>query len=332
MHDKLFVADSSLAIVGGRNVADAYFERAAADHFIDFDILTAGPSVPALLASFDAFWNHPAAWPLASLRGDLPALALPDAEPAWPASRIAADIAAGRLSLVPAPFTLLVDGPDKVRVGPAAREGAVAAGHRVLLDAAEGDVLLVSPYVVPGATGMATLASLRRRGVGIAVLTNSLGSTDEPLAHFGYVRYREALLDAGVALHELVPSGAPREDLAAGASAALAGSQARLHGKLSVVDGRTVFVGSMNLDPRSERWNTELGLVVESAALAAEARAAVDEHLRAGCWRVERRRHDGALTWRRAGDAAPVDIEPGSTGRGHVRARLLLVALGEGML
>ena len=68
MHNKLLLVDGSFAIVGGRNIADAYFERVGEpDHFIDMDVLLAGPAVRELGAVFDRFWNSPQAWTHAEL-------------------------------------------------------------------------------------------------------------------------------------------------------------------------------------------------------------------------------------------------------------------------
>ncbi len=94
---------------------------------------------------------------------------------------------------------------------------------------------------------------LRRRNVKVAILTNSLAANDEPLAHIGYARYREGLLRAGVDLFELSPARLGRNERFAIPGSSLG----RLHAKLAVIDQSTVYIGSMNLDPRSESTNTE---------------------------------------------------------------------------
>ncbi len=124
--------------------------------------------------------------------------------------------------------------------------------------------MLISPYFVPGKKGVTYLSGLEQRGVAVKVLTNALASTDEPEVHAGYSRYRIPLLEAGVELFELRPiPGRPPRD-AHGTS-----SGESLHAKSMIVDQRMVFVGSMNLDPRSRKLNTEMGVVIDCPDLAA---------------------------------------------------------------
>ena len=136
-----------------------------------------------------------------------------------------------------------------------------------LLRSARKHLLMVSPYVVPMAGMLEAIATAKRGGAQVMLLTNSLATTDEPLAHFGYARQRLALSQLGVALHELMPI-AERADGAG--DGALSRSLGRLHAKFTVVDGQRFFIGSMNLDRRSAGGNSELGLVVDCPRLAAE--------------------------------------------------------------
>jgi len=132
-----------------------------------------------------------------------------------------------------------------------------------LVQGAQQEVLLVSPYFIPSEQGMGVLCGLTRRGVRVRLLTNSLASTDVPVVHAGYARYRPRLLACGVTLYELRPSatrsGSTRPGLSSGAS---------LHAKAVVVDGKSVLIGSMNLDPRSRQSNTEVALLINSSTLA----------------------------------------------------------------
>ncbi|MBK1660796.1 hypothetical protein CKO45_21470 [Paracraurococcus ruber] len=186
------------------------------------------------------------------------------------------------------------------------------------LRAAQREALLVSPYFVPGEAGLALLLDLRRRGVRVSVVTNSLAATDVVAVHGGYARYRHALLAAGVELFELKASGDEH--------ASLLGSRgASLHTKAFVVDGRLVCVGSFNLDPRSAALNTEMGVFAEDPALARELRA---EHARladpARSWRVALA--EGRLAWtaRTAGGAmATVRHEPAASLRRRAIASLV---------
>ena len=283
MHNKLFIADNLLAIAGGRNIADEYFMRSASANFIDMDVLVAGAAVPSLSAEFDRYWNSPYAWPvhaLAAAPADTHArfdhLTRHAAEHAAPTTPdrlghdpVAQQLAAGRLELTLAGLRVIADQPAKA-AGQAdpARTTHTQVSH--LLGAARDELVIVSPYFVPGRQGMAMLAGVRERQARLMVMTNSLGATDEPLVHTGYARYRTALLQLGASLHELGATLAPKSRLFGGGSSAGQSSTGRLHAKVAVVDRSQLVVGSMNMDGRSARHNTELALVIDSPTLAAE--------------------------------------------------------------
>jgi putative cardiolipin synthase len=169
---------------------------------------------------------------------------------------------------------------------------------------------LVSPYFVPGERGTEVLAALARRGVRVRVLTNSLAATDVGPVHAGYAKRREALLRAGVRLYEYKPASAPP---ATDAKKGFAGSRAgSLHAKTFAIDGRRLFVGSFNFDPRSARLNTEMGVVIESPALAGRLVARLDNDLPAIAWEV-RLRDDGSLEWIEGDGAVRYATEPGTS-------------------
>jgi putative cardiolipin synthase len=299
MHNKLFIADNSFAITGGRNIADEYFGRSKPANFIDMDALLAGPAVRALSASFDAFWNGPLSYPfeaIASGGGTAPAHArarfaaivrnldrwvpLADEHDELGRGPVGAQLAEGRVELVPAKVRVVADaiaqgpsandddGSAQEAGTPQGREGAVMAANLDLLRTARSEVLVVSPYFVPMPRMIEALAHASREGVRVSVMTNSLATTDEPLAHYGYARYRNALLRTGAMLYELMPASEPPPAWSDTESAR--GSLGRLHAKLAVVDRRWFYVGSMNMDRRSAHCNTELGLIIESPALAGE--------------------------------------------------------------
>jgi cardiolipin synthase C len=207
------------------------------------------------------------------------------------AQSVAEDIAAGKLQLVWAPSALLVDKPSKIGSDdPEDAQETVVDGLVDLIGQARKDLLIVSPYFVPGERMMQTFMALRQRGVRIRVLTNSLASNDAPLAHVGYARYRVALLKAGVELFEMRSQGETRRRLFGSAPS----SRASLHSKTFVMDGRLLAVGSMNLDLRSELQNTELGLLIRSATLSASMTTSIEQTLR-DSYRVEWA--DGKLLW-----------------------------------
>ena len=291
MHNKLLIADGSFAVTGGRNIADEYFDRSGTAHFIDVDLLSSGPVVASLAALFDAFWNSPWSYPAQSLvrsddAGDaaaraaaaLQALRAPaaahDDEAQSDATTLATEIARGRIDLRLAPARLVADTPARIGENdPTRGDGPVMRAHFDLLASAHSSVLIATPYFVPGATGLATLRHARERGVRFSVLTNSLATTDEPLVHFGYARYRQGMLQLGVRLHELVPTREAPANSDADGEDHHGASLGRLHAKLMVVDGRWLSIGSMNMDRRSARSNTESAILIDDPLLAGQVAA-----------------------------------------------------------
>jgi phosphatidylserine/phosphatidylglycerophosphate/cardiolipin synthase-like enzyme len=169
---------------------------------------------------------------------------------------------------------LLADAPTKIEFGTDTGEEPLLADNiAALIRSARREVLIVSPYFVPGQWGMDLMREVRERGVRVRVLTNSLAATDVPIVHAGYARYRVELLQLGIDLYELRPLPArPRGWLGLFGS-----SRASLHAKAVVVDGRVAFVGTLNLDPRSIRLNTEMGIVFDSTALSAQLAALFEQ-------------------------------------------------------
>ncbi len=396
MHNKIFVADNTIAITGGRNLGETYFGQSAGTNFIDVDILGAGRIARDLSRSFDQYWNNPEAYPVQSLLSekeidaikappapekpaaapasaptDAPAPAagaisgVPDA-PAMPNGitaggepRAGSDEAAStliparpfasepgregapnstlttrtvtsptgvvttipalpettdlrRLNWVWAPSVMLVDKADKIAADADSTEESqetTVDGLLQLMSQARKDLLIVSPYFVPGERMMKEFAAIRQRGVRVRVLTNSLASNDAPAAHVGYARYREALLAMGVELYEMraeQPStvgtlgslGGSMGGLGGGSlGSSTGGSRASLHAKVVVADDRILVVGSMNLDLRSQLQNSEVAIVIRNRALSAEATRLIEPALANGAYHVERE-SSGQLVWR----------------------------------
>ena len=166
-----------------------------------------------------------------------------------------------------------------------------------LIGMARRDLLIISPYFVPGADMMQAFSSARARGVRVRVLTNSLASNDAPIAHVGYARHREALLKLGIELYEMRSEQAGIGSALGSSGASVTGeSRAMLHSKVLVLDGRLLVVGSMNLDLRSQLQNTEVAVLVGSRRLAGTAAEVIETTLRDGAWHVEL--VDGRLMWR----------------------------------
>lgn len=363
MHNKLFIADNSFAITGGRNIADEYFGRSKPANFIDMDALLAGPAVRALSASFDAFWNGPLSYPFeaiaagqrptpaharerfAELVRDLGRFVPPASErDALGRGSVGAQLAQGLVELVPAKVRVIADamvqapfasdaGGNVEEAGePQDREGAVMAANLDLFRTARSEVLVVSPYFVPMPRMIEALAHASREGASVSVMTNSLATTDEPLVHYGYARYRSALLQMGAMLYELMPAGEPHpawSDTESGR-----GSLGRLHAKLAVVDRRWFYVGSMNMDRRSARCNTELGLIVDSPALASELADLIRRVRMPASFTVSEVPLRGGLQWSflRDGRRWVLNREPESNWAQRLRWSVLSLVVSEDFL
>ncbi len=279
MHNKLFVADNSLAITGGRNIGDAYFTRDTHSNFIDLDVVAAGPIVAELSSSFDAFWNSKYAYPIASIVAkavDEESKSPPLIETGTSANAnwLEHELDDKDLTLTWVPATVLADGPAKIASETSPQEEVTIANNiAALMTSAKQELIIISPYFVPGKDGVAMMRDLIGRGVHIRILTNSLASTDSPLVHTGYSRYRVALLKLGVELSEVRPKlGQKRVRFHPFSS-----SNASLHAKALVIDQKIVFIGSMNMDARSARTNSELGLVMRSTEIARQVTSLLDD-------------------------------------------------------
>ena len=311
MHNKSFIVDGFVAVIGGRNIGDAYFGASGDANFRDLDLLAIGPVVGEAAQAFDAYWNSNSAYPLKAYRtarndhddlaqlrpqlsGEVRAFSQSDY-----AQAVLEELPNGATGDRPgrwvwADATLLVDQPQKVeadhddprlRIGPQIKQA---------IDGSQSELTLISAYMVPSDRGVRYLTALERRGVTVRILTNSLASTDDPAAEAGYARSRRGLLEGGVQLYELRPL--PGEERPRPITASRSAGTRSLHAKAIVVDRRFVFIGSMNLDPRSRLLNTEMGVLVESPALADQVTAffeqAVDPHT---AYHVQL--EDGRVTW-----------------------------------
>lgn len=282
MHNKSYIVDGNVAIVGGRNIGDAYFDAGNDTNFRDLDLIAIGPVVKQASHAFDEYWNCDAAYPVTAFQGkhashyDLVQLRADLGRDARAFAQT--DYAQATLDKLPngpsgdrpgawfwGPAVLVADQPEKID---ADKEGtrALRIGPQIkaMTDQAQQDVLVISPYFIPGDDGTRYLTGLATRGVAVKVLTNSLASTDEAAVHAGYSRYRRALLEGGVQLYELRPAaGVEQPATAKGTSSGVS-----LHAKAIVVDAQQVFIGSMNMDQRSKLLNTEMGIIVDCPALA----------------------------------------------------------------
>ncbi len=327
MHEKVFVADNQVMIIGGRNISDRYFGSDQKVRFYDLDVLTVGPLVDEVSRRFDRFWASPSSYPVnrllpAAEPGVIDRLAGAN-EPSNPEPKLAeyrsslerSDLETalfgetGELEWTTA--ALVADAPSKGLGEPTDRDDLLTFQLRDVLETPRTSIDVVSSFFVPTPSVTEALTRLASQGVRVRVLTNSLEATDMPPAHAGYARYRKPLVEGGVKLYEVRPL--PGEDPEAIRLSPFGHSGTTLHAKAIIVDGRQVFVGSYNVDPRSVNLNTELGLVIESPGLAAEINEAFEESVPAGAYEV--RLEDGDLYWlERTGDGETIrhDEEPGA--------------------
>ena len=317
MHNKSFNADNQVAIVGGRNIGDQYFEADSEVAFGDFDVVLFGPAVRQLGDAFDAYWNSEVVLPASALIEE-PATAeeverlgnalrehatsmrdSPYSGRGRKANQIE-QLRDGQRKLYRGTATIAYDLPKKVKDDPDERATHLGPRLRPIVENAKSEVVIINPYFVPQSQGVEFFVALRKRGVRVKVLTNSLASTDVPAVHSGYHRYREDLLRAGVELFEVRPkvSKAGRKLRRERGGHDLPQSLS-LHAKVFTVDRRYLFVGSMNLDPRSARINTEMGVLIDDPVGATETAVEFAREIRKIAYEVKLEQTDGGaqMVW-----------------------------------
>jgi cardiolipin synthase C len=330
MHNKLFVADNAVAIYGGRNLADEYFMWNQAANFIDMDVLSTGQVVSELSSAFDLYWNSELSWPVQSVQGNFsdPAKARLEFEssvadarvdpPQGPADQlghtaIESQLQNGRLVLSYAKAQVHADPPEKANSRqPIMAPTQAMQGLLTAIAATRSELVLVSPYFVPSAkVGLPMLRAARQNGIHILLITNSLGSTDEPVVHAAYATHRVELLRIGVELYEISPTQARRFRRFGD----FGRSVPRLHAKVAIVDRERLLVGSANLDVRSAVNNTELAVVIDSPALASELTGLMIADNFSSVYKLRLMPDGQTIGWVRAaeqGEPSTTTEEPGS--------------------
>ena len=273
MHNKSFTVDNQVTIVGGRNLADEYFQSGGESEFIDEDLLAIGPVVDDVSDGFDEYWNSREAIPVNVFDAMVPHSSFTESaeegrkylerhsDQAFFQSingDLAEQFVDGELPLLPAEAAVVLDYPDKIRrLLP--RSGSITSTFlRQLATAASDELIVISPYFVPQQRGVDLFAALVQKGVRVVIISNSLASTNHVSVHAVYARYRKPLLRAGVELYELRPHAGSGDST----------TKLTLHSKVVTVDRNKLFVGSFNLDPRSLYLNTEMGMGVHCSELA----------------------------------------------------------------
>ena len=283
MHNKAFIVDNEAAIIGGRNIGDEYFDDRTNLNFVDLDLLSTGPIVDEVTTSFNDYWNSDWAIPIheiskvkiaakqfVKIRNKL--------KDRWHESVNSEYFQAVRhagfsqrlisndLPFIYSDASFFYDKPEKITLDQPHTTTHMGPNIRPYIDNAHSELVLASPYLVPGTEGIKRIRQLGHDGVNVKILTNSLAATDVFAVHAGYARYRTQLLQTGVNLYELKSTARPKRSWVKRFIKPT--SQASLHAKYIVIDRELVFVGSANFDPRSRYLNTEIGMVIYSTELA----------------------------------------------------------------
>jgi putative cardiolipin synthase len=326
MHNKSFIVDNQVAIVGGRNIGNEYFAAGSGVAFADLDVIAIGAVVAEVSKEFDLYWNSPSAYPAASFVGaanrealvskfsathaDAEAMAYTEAVRSSPLLR---ELLERALAFEWTTARVVNDDPAKTLDASARTDVLLFPELMRTMGRPEKSLDMISPYFVPGDGGTEALVAASKRGVRVRILTNSLSSSDVSAVHAGYAKRRLALLRAGVRLYELKATR-PRESREETSGAGSSGTAA-LHAKTFAVDGARIFVGSFNLDPRSARINTEMGVVIDSSALAQRLANAFDTAVPGTAYEVRLRDDGSNLEWieRTASGEIRYDTEPATS-------------------
>ncbi len=329
MHNKSFTVDNQVTIVGGRNLADEYFQSGGKAEFIDEDLLAIGPVVEDVSDGFDEYWNSPEAIPINAFNTMVPHSSLEDSTEQGKKyleqrkdskflksvnDELAARLTDGSLALVPAEAYVVLDYPEKIRKLLPRTNSITSVYLQQMVAVAETELIVISPYFVPQQQGVEFFGMLVSKGVRVIIISNSLASTNHSSVHAVYARYRKPLLQRGVELYELRPQLESSD----------ATTKVTLHSKVATVDRKKMFVGSFNLDPRSLYLNTEMGMVVESDELAGSMAESILESLPDIAYMLQLS-EKGRLQWRlqaASGDEL-ITTEPQTTWWRRFKTKLL---------
>ena len=302
MHNKSFTVDNQVAILGGRNIGNAYFDADPYLAFADLDVMAIGPVVKEVSSAFDLYWNSDVAYPATLLREKAPSAEEVEQLRQQLAAFVAQQIDSEYLQALNhstladkirnkqvtydwGQGTVAYDRPEKILQDTGKTDTHLSTQMESHFQGVKDELIIFSPYFVPGKAGTTFLVGLAERGVHVRILTNSLASNDVGIVHSGYAKYRKAFLRGGVALYEMNKQLTPqqrKEKKGAGGS-----SKASLHAKSFVFDRQEVFIGSLNLDPRAVVHNTEIGVVIDSPKIDADMAVVFEQVVQSSAFRLE---------------------------------------------
>ena len=307
MHNKLYLVDGSVAIVGGRNIGNEYFEYPGPYVFRSRDLLALGPVANAAAREFDRYWNSDWAVPIemavspvptaADARAEKKSLDAYAADPShYPdgfyddPANIDAEMAGlakqllwGKGKLV---FDAVPNADGRPQPHPVADRTGVALSNA--LEQAREEIILESAYLILSKGDFSTLDELGSTGVPIRMITNSMATNNHLSAFEGYRKQRKKMLEiSNTRVFEARPDS--RTESAQFSEAQIRSNKTifGLHAKTTVFDRKIVFVGSFNIDPRSRNLNTEMGLLIESEELGELIAQSIEGDMAAGnSWEV----------------------------------------------
>ena len=330
MHNKSFTADNQLTIVGGRNIGNEYFNADLTLVFGDLDVLAAGPVVKEISKAFDAYWAGSLAYPITTLTGGQAsrkqyAARVAELHAYVDAQKDSAYLKALENSVFRQKLkndalhfdwgkaVALYDSPEKLSGAVGDTSLQLIPQLQPFIDATKNEFSILSAYFIPGKEGLEFFRGLRERGVRVRIVTNSLASTDVTIVHSGYKKYRKDLLRMGVELYEVsrppaTVSEEEKSDEKKYEKSKTGSSGASLHAKAFVFDRKTLFIGSLNLDPRSIEQNTEIGIVFKAPSLAEEVAKAFDNMDKERVFSLHLETMDGSeqIVWKGLEDGQPV--------------------------
>ena len=338
MHNKSFTVDNQVSIVGGRNIADEYFELLTDAEFVDVVMLAVGPVAAEVSVTFDRFWNHKLSVPVEALDRNKN---LPDLETARANvdkesveasqsiygralnSLLMHEITEDRVALFPAESKVITDDPDKLLNKVSSEQQILVTALAETIDEAVSEVVVITPYFIPGKNGVEYWRRITDKGVRVIIITNSLSTNNHVPVHSAYARYRHDMMSAGVELYEVRvdASKTPSDDTKT------TYDTLTLHTKLALMDRRYTLVGSLNLDPRSIDINTEFGVFIDNTDLAGGITERILERLPTFSYRVTEN-EKGKLRWTTMIDGRQVveKSEPQASGWLKFKAWLFRIA------
>lgn len=310
MHNKSITADGVTSIVGGRNIGNEYFSVKSAVEFGDFDLLVYGDIVNDVSNEFDLYWNYKASAPIEWFSDVKRTITQKDIDSWLDDSNVYEEFSHGQYDFTQLPLyqklisqeltlywgqaSLIYDNPSKV-----------LGGNELLINSliplfkeVNSSITIVSPYFVPTQLGTNLLVQEAKKGKKITIVTNSLASTDVFAVHGWYAKYRKELVEGGVELWEIKSSAKIESNWKKKENKgwSLTGSSsASLHAKSIIIDNSTFIAGSMNWDPRSAKYNTEMAIVFEAPEYIEDNKSALRDKLKFNAYQVVV--EDGKLRW-----------------------------------